>query len=644
MVETALGHIASLFQQIEAMIQDKFLKNISNENEIKKVFKQIKEIMEEEIEANDIDEYNHLKYVFHSKSSAFYKVLGLEKEATNHEKLAQQNEKYVRKEDKKLSQKEESKMDGEESKHQEKPNISEFFAEAGEKDIQNYENEAMANLELLIDFEAFKTISDLMKLAKQKPNTFDDFQEIRKLEVSLENSFNELNLRIYDESQNQTNKESLAIIQKLARHWIYTGKAEFTMKVLGSPDPKVLLFGRMLQNEEEINKKYKELVLCFHPDKASWARTEEDREFIYELCVKINEIKNSLIEKFEHEAQKVGKIDFYEEKGHNYWGYVQDYRNASKGDWSKLKILKKQEISNLTPEELKNNAILNASLAYAEYRACCRVADQKNIFKKKLEMRRNLALCRFSMGMFLEAQLYAISCFLIIMDSKEATIADLTEAKKIFEKVKYNDLHQKSQFNLIESSLALVKMEENQLALRPINEGFSYKQKEEFKTSIEQSLRNVSRELVLRSDRTLIRYDLKSPLLITPVRQKEETVIHLCTGGLQAFNYLKNPTAMAIVFSIKLLLFKDDILKKKHSMEQEAKIRDSLGNCIISALAEYDKGNMEGFMKAITQKIDEKGQRLFRYEDTKDTIVPDDILEKLLDHGMRPDGAAYILN
>ena len=226
------------------------------------------------------------------------------------------------------------------------------------------------------------------------------------------------------------------------------------------------------------------------------------------------------------------------------------------------------------------------------------------------------------------------------MDSKEASTTDFNEARKLLDKLKYKDVKQDSPFKILESSLAVVKFE----AAEPFNESFSYFEKENMKNSVEQGLRIVSRELVLRSDKSLIRYDLKTPVFL-PISQNEKSLSHFFTGvgGMFTFDYLKNPIAMALVFSINVLLFKDNFIEKKHSFEKESKIRNSLGACIVEALAEYEKGNMEGFLKAITKKLDE-GERLFIYENSTDTIVPNDIIEKLLDHGMRPDGAAYILN
>ena len=353
MVEKALSQISSIFHQIETKIREKFEKKVTNEEEIKKNFLEIKEIMDNKIQVHDKTEYKLLNYVFHHKKSIFFKAFGQESEAQNQEIIAKNYEKYFRKNQEKLK-KEKTRIiemkkykeinenpDEEEKKTNEETNYSALFTESKEKVLLKTENNELDNLRPLIGENAFKTLDENLKLAKIRPNTFVEYQTLKKIEMSLKTILKEVHLRI-KESQNLDDQDSIFIIQKIAQHQLDYGKLEFVRKMLGLSDIKRSLFGDLIKTEEEINKRYRELVLCFHPDKALWVKTDEDKDLIQELYFQISETKNSLMEKLEQHALKDGKIVYYEEKGHKYWERCQDYKNASKGDWHKLKILKKK--------------------------------------------------------------------------------------------------------------------------------------------------------------------------------------------------------------------------------------------------------------------------------------------------------------
>ena len=62
------------------------------------------------------------------------------------------------------------------------------------------------------------------------------------------------------------------------------------------------------------------------------------------------------------------RLIFYEEKANEFWKIANDYRNAHKAQWNKLKLLKKEDLTKIHSEELNRASISNARLAYKEYR------------------------------------------------------------------------------------------------------------------------------------------------------------------------------------------------------------------------------------------------------------------------------------
>ena len=125
-----------------------------------------------------------------------------------------------------------------------------------------------------------------------------------------------------------------------------------------------------------------------------------------------SQIENSFVGWFgKKNSKNEGTLNFHEIKGTELWKITIDYRNAAKGQWDKLKLLNKEDIKD---NDLKRSSEVTGILAYQEYRAACKIADNAKLLKKQVKLRGSL----YVSNKFLEVQLYALSAILYIAISE----------------------------------------------------------------------------------------------------------------------------------------------------------------------------------------------------------------------------------
>ncbi|CAB4428228.1 unnamed protein product [Rhizophagus irregularis] len=214
------------------------------------------------------------------------------------------------------------------------------------------------------------------------PKTFEDYKDIVSNETFLHkmvnNPINESLIDLDEPQTSDTNKRSedqtsrikenkklissLNILKSLAIKAAYSKRLTFIYHALNSPNKKEILF------------KFKENLL--------------------------NDLKEIL--------QNEGYLTFHEKNANKLWKIAIDYRNAVKEQWSKLRLLRKEDIEEIPSEKLKSLSKDNGVLAYQEYRAACKIADSTKNLKKQVELRRNMALCLYISNKFIGAALAAI--------------------------------------------------------------------------------------------------------------------------------------------------------------------------------------------------------------------------------------------
>ncbi|PKY50150.1 hypothetical protein RhiirA4_446204, partial [Rhizophagus irregularis] len=263
------------------------------------------------------------------------------------------------------------------------------------------------------------------------PKSFEDYKNIVAYEIILrriaDNPINESLIYLEDpqtkdttgkDQKSKINKEnkqqmisSLDKLKSLASKAAYSKRLAFIYHFLNSPNKKEILFSNTVFTEEEINKRFRDIALYFHSDKTSRPNTpawlqEKHRNLGDELFNFALKFKESLLEDLEGISQNEGYLTFHEKKANDLWKIAIDYRNASKGQWDKLKVLNKDDIGELSPDKLKISCTDNGMLAYQEYRAACKFVDKSKQLKKQVQLRGNMALCLYISNKFVEAQLY----------------------------------------------------------------------------------------------------------------------------------------------------------------------------------------------------------------------------------------------
>ncbi|CAG8797809.1 1431_t:CDS:1, partial [Gigaspora rosea] len=205
----------------------------------------------------------------------------------------------------------------------------------------------------------------------------------------------------------------LRCLKLFAHEAAYSKRIEFISFISDFRDKKdqmEILFKNVINTEEEINRRFRILSKCFHPD-----RTKNlDSPFVLQEISKSqdDELFKLILGFKEHLLNKLKKdleLENHENNGDKLWKIAIDFHNASKGQWNKLKILKKEDIKELSSELLKQNSMHNGEMAYYQYRAACKIADKAKMLKRQVKLRGYMALCLYFTKKFLEAPLYALA-------------------------------------------------------------------------------------------------------------------------------------------------------------------------------------------------------------------------------------------
>ncbi|PKB99997.1 hypothetical protein RhiirA5_460144, partial [Rhizophagus irregularis] len=267
-----------------------------------------------------------------------------------------------------------------------------------------------------------------------------------------------------------------------------------------------------------------------------------------------------------------------------------------------------------------------------------------------------MALCLYVSNKYLEAQLYALSAIqLQLKNSQEVAKQDLIEATNIFDKVKNGNITEatpklNTEIKLKSSSLALVKM---------VDQDISFFERKAFCRSINEDMEKLSTELLLKPDRSLVRYQAdQEEILHAKNRASKYKTAGWATftvgGVIGTFTIAESVAAVVIGGPFALVLGlatlglgiygSTNLWRKSSSLLEEPEIRENLNKIMRDALKAYDKGNYQAFFEQLSKKYDKNGSRLFKLEERDDSIIPRDIIDSLLIHGFRSDGIAYLLN
>ncbi|CAG8557250.1 14643_t:CDS:2 [Funneliformis mosseae] len=435
--------------------------------------------------------------------------------------------------------------------------IMEFLNHMEVVEVQLKEFHSILSDEVIKDIR--KSFKEFIKL----PKIFENYQNIVNYDISLRKVVDRLiDERLINSSQESKNPysnnddqqffSSLKELKLLANQIAYLKRIEMIRDVLNSPNKEDILFNNALP--------------C--------SLQGEHKKLGAELFGYITEIK-------------------------------EDYRNAAKGQWDKLKTLKKDDISGLTSKDLEYNSVTYGLLAYREYRDACKIK-------------------------LLEAQLYALAAIrLQLKNSHEVTLNDLNEAKKIFDKVRGRNTADET------SELQTV-----------IN----------LKRSIDDDMRKIGVDLLLKADRSLAHYQVPKKDILH-VRYKASSLkgrgIGIMTTGVgvgvavtaaasNQYSRWSNLVGNRINGLWYGIWGGSSLWKEGKHLTKMPGILEKL-NCIMKrALKCYDEGDHQQFITILSEEY-KTNTSLIKLRDRSDFIDTKKIVETLLDYGFRSDGIAYLL-
>ncbi|KAF0484186.1 hypothetical protein F8M41_023058 [Gigaspora margarita] len=659
------SQIKIFFSEIEKLIEFQLCNGIQiQEQEIKLKFVEGKALIDK-LEEEDEEQYGFYKYRYHSTYASYLKAIDKIDEAAKQEKLLEKYKKF-RPEKVDIDENQSIQFINAESDNQ--------SSDSGKSQLEKSAREKLTKAQDIFGEAVVEPIRKAFETLHDTPKTFESYQKLVNCENSLCESLNVLideELIVLDQLNNEDDGQSnqseikqkmekvrdrLIVLKDLEEfannhvsQTVYSKRLDFIHNTLNSPNKKAILFSNILFMEGEINKRYRELASCFHPDRTKHSNTpnglhSNDQYLGIELFRIILKIKEALLTDLEETSKSQGVLNFHEKNANKNFNIANDYRNTYKNNGNKLKILKSEDIKEIPSRELKRLSVSYGLLAHKEYRAACKVADAARELKKQIKLRGNMALCLYISDHFLESQLYALSAIrLICQHSQYISQEDLVEAKKIFDKVKGT-----SQFN------TNIKLKDNlgnsQALVKVVNEGMSFLEKNAIQKSIENDLRKLSTELMFKPDRQIVSYQayqeetLRSNELSIGYKIVGAISLAVATVGTGAI--IGASTIIAPIVSIlwlaPLSLLYSLTFTQGRTLLSEPEIRQNLNKIIKDALDAYDEGNYQRFFDLLCGEY-KKDASLIKLKDTN-VIDPEYIIDSLLRHGFRSDGIAYLLN
>ncbi|CAB4399800.1 unnamed protein product [Rhizophagus irregularis] len=667
------SQIEKFFSEIENLIELQLQENIQDKSEVKKKFREGKKLIDE-LEEDNEELYKFFKFKYHTTYASYLKTVGEVDNATKQQNLAKGYKNFESMD----PYKKESILFMEA-----KLNLNQV---SEEKSLLEDVEKQLENIQPILGDNILESIRQTFKQLIKLPVTFREYEEIVNYATNLNKTTDVLiyegiiNLEVPQNTETnevehlehqiktivERNKnkqefiDSLKRLKDLALEITYSRRIAFIQHVLNSSNKKEVLYSDTLFTEEEINKRSRKLASYFHPDKTNKPNTpnslrDKHKNLGADIFKVTQEFRDILLSELRVASNNEG-LSFHEKKANELWKLTIDFRNAAKGQWNKLKVLKKDEIKEFSSEELENFSVSNGILAYQEYRAACKIVDRDKQLKKQVKLRGNMALCLYVSNKYLEAQLYALSAIqLQLKNSQEVAKQDLIEATNIFDKVKNGNITEatpklNTEIKLKSSSLALVKM---------VDQDISFFERKAFCRSINEDMEKLSTELLLKPDRSLVRYQAdQEEILHAKNRASKYKTAGWATftvgGVIGTFTIAESVAAVVIGGPFALVLGlatlglgiygSTNLWRKSSSLLEEPEIRENLNKIMRDALKAYDKGNYQAFFEQLSKKYDKNGSRLFKLEERDDSIIPRDIIDSLLIHGFRSDGIAYLLN
>ena len=674
--------IEDLLYQIREQIELNLRNNENNRALIEQKFKTLFELTED-LALNNPDYFGYYSYLYNINYSSFFLSIGMENDAKRHQNKAKyfeadfiktvennpiSNNFHLNEEE--YNSKDEWVIVKDTSGHSD---ISELLAI-----IENYQ---------LFDINILSEVKEqLDRINKEQLNNFEEYVEIENISFVINSLINEIISKV-DENENH---ESIIIFDEFKRKTseiVYQLKIDFMKRVVFSTEPDKLLFNVNVFTEENINRNYRQLAKCFHPDK--WNQ-DENQALANKVFLIILVCKESLEKKIKDESLGVDCMDDHAQKGDELWKQSIDFNYAKKQEWDKIKYTNKEVLKNWTSKQLEAKRIELVEKSRQQYRAACKIADKRNLSNKQVFFRGSMALCLRSVDKNLEAQLYALGSLMLIEQNSLPIDSEIYErAKNILYKVQRKDkdstkdtpkskeeTRKNSENDFIDNILTIVKSNQQSSSLVTTNIFSVQKQKQiqkEFRKYLGKLVVNVS------VDKSLVSYKTPEEEIL---KTKQSAKMHKLAGlgvaglgltgggglalaaggeilqatGLVAGLALGGPIVAIIggLSAIGLGLFGAfSLYKKGNLLLKEPRIREKLNEIIAEAVQHHDDKDYEKFLKTLSTNYFENEKLLILEEPVEfvssdnqpqEILSPNKIINLLLKHGFRPDGIGYLLN
>ena len=663
-------------------------------------------------------EYRHLRYLQYRKIAYYLDALGKKEDASKHKEVAKTYKVYI---DTTILLPPPLDEKGQEALAT-KITTSPERASSSTEDAEIQKNLNEISKEDLLPGATCDRVKALVDQACQSPSSFAHYISISATRDNLERLMHETivecaNAQAGEQAKTSNKryikcrKQSLAKLATLVRSAIDQNRLAFMQNALGCADDELrdLFFSNLLLTKENINRRYQELRQEFDPDKARWIPVMNQCT-ANELMTSINCCKDTLLQNLQTAVAAAGSKDtFYEEQGANFWAMAQDCRHAQKSEWNQLKIFTQADFAHLSKNASERVMILkqlhreHATHAYEAYRACCRVADANYARLSQLHLRSSMALCLYTAGRYLEAQLYALGAMRLIFvryqqiiwqnlhlgifcqnqrlissakENRNAILQFLPSAQQILAKVQRYTPEGETVPATDQGSTSAMLASTNfgsALGIRTesqknVQDG-DVKGAARIQGAIADDLSKIAKELTHKNDHSLVQYQAaEEDILQTSkcaVRYKIAGGAVMASGvvegvacvtlgvasilkgaGVIAGTTLGGPV-VAIVGGVGLIgcgiCSSIALWKAGAALMKKPVMREKLNDIMQEALEHYGKGQSQKFLETLATAY-APGKWLFSLNDFRYRLPRKKISESLAEHGFRPDGIAYLFN
>ncbi|PKK60696.1 hypothetical protein RhiirC2_792944 [Rhizophagus irregularis] len=335
-----------------------------------------------------------------------------------------------------------------------------------------------------------------------------------------------------------------------------------------------------------------------------------------------NEFKENLLNDLKKILQNEGYLTFHEKNANKLWKITIDYRNAVKEQWSKLRLLRKEDIEEIPSEKLKSLSI---------------------------ELRENMALYLYISNKFIEVQLYALAAIqLQLKNSQKVTRQDFIGAKKIFDKVKGGDPMADTRENddsmdveetpELDTEINIEDRSEHTIALvKTVDQEFSFFGKKTIQNSINNDMAKVSIKLMFKADQNLVRYQIPQEKILhaknRALKYKASGVaamggamtVRISVTVAACFNIYEAVAIIGVtsiggpfaliggLLALGLGIWAGiNLWKRENKLLKEPKICEKLNEIMVNALKAYDKGEYRKFIDAFSEEFKKDGSLKIR--------------------------------